>query len=109
VVSVSASIYSGSHAAVINEKKLVKRGGKVLAVIRPSDPQRAIAKARACRDQQELNAMLGDPEQTYTFIGLAAKKDQRIIDPHTGKVIDRMQPGDSFVPHEDLVKNQKAS
>lgn len=94
---------------MINERKLVKRDGKVLAVIRPSDPERAIAKARACRGEQSFNEMLNDPEQTYTFIGLAAKKNQRIIDPQTGEVIDRLKPGDSFVFHADLVKHQTAS
>lgn len=96
---------------MINEKKLLVKGGSFVAVIRPSDPQRALAKAKALvargsSGQQDMNDLLKDPEQTYTFVGLVTKKNAKIVDPQTGVVIDKLQPGDSFVSYKDLLAQQ---
>jgi len=99
---------------VIDKKKLLVKDGKVLAVIRPSDPQRALNKAKALlgmnyRDgQKAMDEILQDPAQTYTFIGLAMKKHGKIVDPETGAVIGKAQAGDSFVPYEQILARHEA-
>jgi hypothetical protein len=99
---------------VIPTKKLLVKDGKVLAVIRPSDPQRALDKARAlvgmsyADGQKAMDEILQDPAQTYTFIGLAMKKHGKIADPETGAVIGKTQAGDSFVSYEQILARHAA-
>jgi hypothetical protein len=94
---------------MIDKKKLIVRNGKVMAVIRPSDPQRALDKARAIigmpyeQGQKAMDEILQDPTQTYTFMGLAMKKHGKIVDPQTGAVVGKTQPGDSFVAYEQIL------
>lgn len=93
---------------MIPTKKLIVKNGKVMAVIRPSDPQRALDKAKAIvgmpyeQGQKAMDAILQDTSQTYTFLGLAMKKHGKIVDPETGAVVGRTQAGDSFVPYEQI-------
>lgn len=92
----------------ISTKKLIVKKGKVMAVIRPSDPQRALDKAKAIigmpyeQGQKAMDEILQDPEQTYTFMGLAMKKHGKIVDPETGAVVGKTQAGDSFVAYEQI-------
>jgi len=86
---------------VIDESKLLKRDGDVLAVLRPSDPQRALEKARLAKTQEDMDKVLLDPTQTYTFVGLASL-DAKILDPATGENLGDLRPGDSFVPFEHV-------
>ena len=100
---------------MLNRKKLLVKDGEVMAVIRPSNPQRALDKAMAlvgtpyAEGQKAMDAILQDPEQTYTFIGLATKEGEKIVDPVTGIVVSKMQPGDSFVSYSELNASRQTS
>ena len=83
-------------------KKFMRRDGRVMAVIRPSDPKRAIAAAFQCTSQADMNNILKDPEQIYTFAGIASKHTEELLDPTTGDVVGKLEPGDSFVPWEQI-------
>lgn len=99
---------------MIPTKKLIVKNGKVMAVIRPSDLQRALAKAKAliglpyADGQKAMDEILQDPEQTYTFIGLAMKKHGKIVDPETGAVVGKTLAGDSFVSYEQILARHAA-
>lgn len=99
---------------MINRKKILVKDGKVLAVIRPSDPLRALTQAKALigtsydEAKKPFDEILSDPEQTYTFVGLATKNHGRIVDPSTGDVVGKVQAGDSLVPYEQLLARHEA-
>jgi len=86
----------------MSKKDFLIKNGHVMAVIRPSDPKRAIAAAYKCTNQAEMNAVLQDPEQEYTFAGIASKDGANLLDANTGEVIDALQPGDSFVRFDQI-------
>lgn len=85
--------------------RCIRREGKLLAILRPSDPERALRRARgkvkAVRGKPGLSALLCDPKQAYTFIGLPTT-DGHIVDPLTGENLGRTHAGDSFVDYELL-------
>lgn len=80
----------------------LRRFGYRVAVIRPDDPELALAQARAAvgavtRDAFE--AILH--QQPYTFIGLAGEGEQ-LLD-RDRNIIGPIAVGDSMVPYEPLV------
>lgn len=85
-----------------------------LAVIRPDDPKKAVALAEEIMAKEargELSAEAAreafndiptmQPYRFMGFLGGSARKD--IVDEH-GKVIGKIEPGDSFVEPQSLSK-----
>jgi hypothetical protein len=70
--------------------------GRLVAIVRPADPQKAIARALELVGKNgsaaEFHAMLG--EQAYTYVGIWGGGD-KVID-EQGTVIGKMQLGDSY-------------
>jgi hypothetical protein len=92
---------------------------ELLAVIRPADPEMALAEIDrilalqkgGVTPQDEIDRlyqeMLG--LQEYTFVGLLDPKQEpgqtpRLLHSVTGEHIGDLNPGDSFVPYDALVK-----
>lgn len=97
-------------------KPLVK-DGRVLAVIRPADPQAAIAEARRIvrageagdlsPEQQDVAFQEMLTMQEYRFMGIACIDGVSLLNhDHTKVVGDSMKPGDSFTPYEALMEAQ---
>lgn len=93
---------------------MVVKDGNVLAVIRPADPEKALAEARAIHalnlSYEEAQARLDEmlSHQEYTFRGIATHDPNVLLD-HEHKVIagDTLRPGDSLVPYDDILKVAK--
>lgn len=72
-----------------------------LAVIRPKNPEVALALAKTALDNQDqklVDSML--EAQDYTFLGWLEVGGENIID-KDGKPLGKPQPGDSFVTLKD--------
>jgi hypothetical protein len=98
------------------------RDGEMLAVVRPEDPERAMATVRQIMEDEQsgrvapeeserrFNGMLS--EQPYTFVGIAGNNGSLFVLDESGeaKPIEgaQMQPGDSMVPLSSLQKVAKA-
>lgn len=71
--------------------------GRLVAVIRPMNPEQAIARANELvakkASPREFEAMLD--EQPYTFVGIWGG-DDKLLDAD-GNVVGTMQLGDSYV------------
>jgi hypothetical protein len=92
---------------------LMTRNGKRMAIIRPLDPDLALRLVNEIPNgtpheeaEKRFNAVLD--AQPYKFIGMATKPQPGdlgppyILHPQTGKRIDRVQPGDSFVDYDAM-------
>lgn len=83
--------------------------GKPLAVIRPDNPALAIRlanEALAKQDGHAFERILVDVQASgsrYTFAGWLSKDRSHVVD-ETGKRIDTLKPGDSFVDSDALQK-----
>ncbi len=87
--------------------KVLKKDGVEMAVMRPQDPEKAIAMGLALvglpyeEGQKAMDEMLN--AQPYTFVGLAGvpsnkKQPTPLLDPDDReKIVGYAQPGDSFV------------
>ena len=78
--------------------------GKKAVVIRPLDPERAVARGRELAAKRaskaEFDAMLD--EQPYTYVGVLGH-DMKVLDKHNN-IIGEMQHGDSFCDPAGLRK-----
>jgi hypothetical protein len=77
--------------------------GQILMVVRPKDPERALAiaaKALEMQDVPAFQAIPQDPGGAYTFQGYLAKRIHNgslcIVDQHNS-FVGELVPGDSFV------------
>ncbi len=88
---------------------------KLMAVMRPRDPALALKltrewQARVKKErlseheaQEAFNRIL--QAQDYMFVGINSPDGEPVlVSPDTGKVIGKLEPGDSFIPYEDLQK-----
>lgn len=94
---------------------VVKADGCTVAVIRPLDPARAIARrdeliALHWNDPEGLaRALQGlTAEQRYRFVGLLGRDDDRpeaqfVLDPRTHAVLGEVESGDSLTLYEALL------
>lgn len=97
--------------------QVVKREGHTMAVIRPSDPERAIRRAHEIKNMpvftpEQLAAqdaafqgMLG--EQEYQFVGVQGFDPKNptaspLLDPDTMEIIGEGQTGDSLISYEAI-------
>lgn len=90
--------------------KHVIKDGTRLGVLRPKDPEQALATAytiQGIADPEEASRQFNEmlSHQNYTFMGLLGP-DGRILD-EKGWAIGRCAPGDSFVGEDDLSKFSK--
>lgn len=85
--------------------KFVYRDGHRLAVVRPSDPDKALRDARALLGARGAEAGAAFEAllwaQPFRYVGLAGTK-QELLDT-AGIVVGKLEPGDSFVPFELLI------
>lgn len=105
------------------------KGDVMLAVIRPEDPDKALAEVRRIQQEQEAGQLspqeaerefnLITTKQTYRYAGIAGEDGKTLLC-HANPTIDDAQsqrssglrpiegdhirPGDSFVPYVDLMK-----
>lgn len=74
--------------------------GYPLAVMRPADPARAVARVKEAAEKHDPALMrLAFEEQPHTFVGWLARDSAglgKVVD-HDGEVLGELQPGDSFV------------
>lgn len=105
-------------------KPLIKHG-HVMAVIRPEDPDAAVAEAREIQRAQDAGEIT--PEQAgqrfdemltlqeYRFVGIASRdvhpgRGPYLLDADYTRIKDGyMEPGDSFVPYDDVLRVQQAA
>jgi hypothetical protein len=82
---------------------------KQLLVLRPDDTAKALALARQAMEENDAILLQEIPVrvQDYTFVGYLSRpvrdgKEHRVfaVDKH-GKIVDAIQPGDSFVTVND--------
>ncbi len=102
------------------KRRAMEKDGCVLAVIRPADPEAALAEAQRIlglstsgeldfdETQEQFDRMLS--AQEYTYVGIACgdlpkRGEQPLLLNHDRTVIegDGMRPGDSFVPYDPLM------
>ena len=87
--------------------KIALKEGKPLAVIRPQNPAFAIALAEIALKKQDTTLFANLPEEIghYTFVGWVATYKANVLQGYIidkdGWIIDKLQPGDSFVTLND--------
>lgn len=88
---------------------------RVYAVMRPVDAATALRLTKEWHDrvrrgklsvedaQAAFNAILAS--QNYTYVGTTSPDGEPVlVDPETGLVCGKLEPGDSFIAYEDLQK-----
>ena len=77
--------------------------GKKVAVIRPSDPAKALRIAEECLASKDSERFDNLPAEVgeYTFVGYLAENGLKVLDDR-GKAVGTLKPGDSFVDPEGL-------
>ena len=86
----------------MSEVKVMMKGDRKVAVVRPADPKKAMDRAKALvgtTDAVAFQAMLG--EQDYRYVGLASECGRYVLD-DAGQILGDVKPGDSFVDYEAL-------
>lgn len=92
-------------------------GGQILMVVRPKDPERALAIAAKALEMQNaplfqaLPGIVQDAAGAYTFIGYLAKRIHNgslcIVDQHNS-FVGELVPGDSFVTPSAIEQSMEA-
>lgn len=76
--------------------------GEPLCVLRPDDPEAAIAAANKAVEDQDLQAIqaAGDAQTGFTFVGYLAQGQNLAVD-ENGFFAGKLQPGDFFSTVKD--------
>jgi hypothetical protein len=89
------------------KQPFMMKKGKRVAVIRPSDPAKALELTQACIDSNDaarfaqLPNELQDAGVRYSFAGWASLHSARLLD-EEGRDIGAMEAGDSMVSPEGI-------
>jgi len=99
------------------DPRLIYKQGRLICIIRPADPELAVARARGIQERLDAGQIAAEQagrefaamitEQVYTYEGLPGS-DGTLYDDKMN-VIGRVQPGDSFVPYEQVLESFKAT
>lgn len=96
--------------AKVGKLPIVEAEGEKMVVIRPREPNVALALAKTALAQQDKDLLDQIPTAgTYQWVGYFAKPKRRreafVVD-GKGEIIDALLPGDSIVP-ESSVRTEK--